>query len=212
MRQSGPAKRSRGLRLPSKPAATASGWRAGSRRAGRGARDASIECRGITGTSPGKDRSAGHRIAQSRVPGVAAWGTGPLQHGAGANDCRRGRQAAEPRARMPGGGTHADCEPDKGHPRPAGHSQLQTNPARACPREGGGPPNVWQPCTPRKACRCHQTPWPSCSATWRGWALLSARSERSRTLVRNDWSSSLRPAPRHGSAAGPNRRCWCRDG
>ena len=29
MRQSGPVKRSRGLRLPSKPAATASGWRGG---------------------------------------------------------------------------------------------------------------------------------------------------------------------------------------
>jgi transposase len=29
MRRSGPVKRSRGLRLPSKPAATASGWRAG---------------------------------------------------------------------------------------------------------------------------------------------------------------------------------------
>ena len=34
MRRSGPVKRSRGLRLPLKPAATASGWRAGSRRAG----------------------------------------------------------------------------------------------------------------------------------------------------------------------------------
>ena len=34
MRRSGPAKRSRGLRLPLKPAATASGWRAGSRRVG----------------------------------------------------------------------------------------------------------------------------------------------------------------------------------
>ena len=120
---------------------------------------------------------------------------GPLQHGARAHDCRRGRQAAEPRARRPGRGTHADCKPDKVHPGPAGHSQLQTNPARACPREGGGPPNVWQPCTPRKACRCRQTPWPSCSAIWRGWALLSARSGRSRTLVRNDWSSSLRPGP-----------------
>src|SRR5882757_10326836 len=29
-------------------------------------------------------------------------------------------------------------------------------------------PNVWQPCTPRRACRCRQTPWPSCSATRRG--------------------------------------------
>jgi len=77
----------------------------------------------------------------------------------------------------------------------AGHSQLQTDPARACPREGGGRPNVLQPCTPRRACRCHQTPWPSCSATWRGWALLSARSGKSRKLVRNDWSSSLRPGP-----------------
>ena len=32
MRRSGPAARSPGLRLPSKPAATASGWRAGLRR------------------------------------------------------------------------------------------------------------------------------------------------------------------------------------
>jgi hypothetical protein len=32
MRRSGPAARSRGLRWPSKPGATASGWRAGSRR------------------------------------------------------------------------------------------------------------------------------------------------------------------------------------
>jgi hypothetical protein len=62
---------------------------------------------------------------------------GPLQHGARAHDCRRGRQAAEPRARLPGGGTHADCEPDKVHAGPAGHSQLQINPARASPRAGG---------------------------------------------------------------------------
>src|SRR5205807_4067684 len=41
--------------------------------------------------------------------GVAAWRTGPLQHGARADNCRRGRQAAEPRARLPGRGTHADC-------------------------------------------------------------------------------------------------------
>src|SRR5258708_24969891 len=34
MRRSGPAALSRGLRLPSKPAATASGWRAGLRRVG----------------------------------------------------------------------------------------------------------------------------------------------------------------------------------
>jgi hypothetical protein len=29
------------------------------------------------------------------------------------------------------------------------------------------------------------TPWPSCSAIWRGWALLSARSEKSKKLARN---------------------------
>ena len=28
--------------------------------------------------------------------------------------------------------------------------------------------------------------WPSCSVTWHGWALLSARSEKSRKLARND--------------------------
>src|SRR6185503_15795578 len=57
---------------------------------------------------------------------------------------------------------------------------------KACPREGGGRPNVSQPCTPRRACRCRQMPWPSCSARLRGWVLLSARSGRSRKLVRSD--------------------------
>src|SRR3981189_132467 len=33
-----------------------------------------------------------------------------------------------------------------------------------------------------------------CSATWRGWALSSARSGRSSRLVRNDWSRSPRPS------------------
>jgi transposase len=49
-----------------------------------------------------------------------------------------------------------------------GIRNFKTNPAQACPREGGGRPSVLQPCTPRRACRCHQTPWPSCSAMWRG--------------------------------------------
>jgi transposase len=26
-------------------------------------------------------------------------------------------------------------------------------------------PSVWQLCTPRRACRCHRTPWPNCSVT-----------------------------------------------
>ena len=69
----------------------------------RGARDPSLERRGFAGTSPGENRPARHRVAEARVLGVAAWGTGPLQHGARAHDRRRGRQAAEPRARMPGG-------------------------------------------------------------------------------------------------------------
>src|SRR2546423_1906946 len=82
---------------------------------------------GIAGTSPSEDRPARHRVAQTRVLGVAAWRTGPLQHGARTDDCRRGRQAAEPRARLPGGRTHADCEPDKVYPGQAGHSQFQTD-------------------------------------------------------------------------------------
>ena len=39
---------------------------------GRGARDPSLECSSFAGTSPGKDRPAGHRIARAGVPGVAA--------------------------------------------------------------------------------------------------------------------------------------------
>ena len=81
------------------------------------------------GTSPGENRPARHRVAEARVLGVAAWRTGPLQHGARADDCRRGRQTAEPGARVPGGRTHAHQQPDQGYPGPAGHSQLQTNPA-----------------------------------------------------------------------------------
>src|SRR6266478_5807877 len=63
---------------------------------GGGARDPSLECRSIARTSPGKNRPAGHRVAEARVLGVAAWRTGSLQHGARSDDCRRGRQAAEP--------------------------------------------------------------------------------------------------------------------
>src|SRR5437899_3804022 len=36
---------------------------------GRGARDPSFECGRFAGTSTGKDRSAGHRVAEARVPG-----------------------------------------------------------------------------------------------------------------------------------------------
>src|SRR4029077_18454339 len=95
-----------------------------------GARDPCLQSRGIAGASPGEDRPARHRVAQARVLGVAAWRTGPLQHGARTDDCRRGCQASEPRARRLGGRTHADCETDKVAPGPAGHSQLQTNPAQ----------------------------------------------------------------------------------
>src|SRR5215467_13957221 len=42
----------------------------------RGARDPSLECGRVAGTSPGKDRSARHRVAEAQVPGVAAWRTG----------------------------------------------------------------------------------------------------------------------------------------
>jgi transposase len=69
MRRSGPAARSRGLRLPSKPAATASGWRAGLRRVASRSRDPCLECRGITGTLPGENRPARHRVAEARVLG-----------------------------------------------------------------------------------------------------------------------------------------------
>jgi hypothetical protein len=95
---------------------------------GRGARNPSLECGGVAGTSPGKDRSARHRVAEARVPGVAAWRTGPLQHGARTDACRRGRQAAQSGARVPGQGTHAACEPHKGRPGPAGHSLWEAVP------------------------------------------------------------------------------------
>src|ERR1700681_1669282 len=54
-----------------------------------------------------------HRVAEAGVLGVAARGTGPLQHGARPDDCRRGRQAAEPGARVPGRGTHPHRQPNE---------------------------------------------------------------------------------------------------
>jgi len=42
--------------------------------------------------------------------------------------CRRGRQAAQPGARVPSRGAHAHRQPNEGHPGPAGHSQLQNQP------------------------------------------------------------------------------------
>src|SRR5438477_7543175 len=93
-------------------------------------RDPSLECRRIAGTSPGQDRPARHRVAEARVLGVAARGTGPLHHGARPDDCRGGRQAAESGARVPGRGTHAHRQPNEGHAGPARRAQFQTHPAQ----------------------------------------------------------------------------------
>src|SRR6202045_1079527 len=65
--------------------------------------------------------------------------------------------AEEDAKRMPGGGTHAHCEPDKGHPGPAGHSQLQTNPAQggrtSCNRAHPGGHAAAAKCLGRAAAR-----------------------------------------------------------
>src|SRR5438128_11813794 len=45
---------------------------------GGSARDPFLERRGIAGASPSENRPARHRVAEARVLGVAAWGTGPL--------------------------------------------------------------------------------------------------------------------------------------
>src|ERR1700739_862550 len=92
--------------------------------------DPSLECRRIARPSPGEDRPARHRVTEAGVLGVAAWGTGPLHHGAHPDNCRRGRQAAQSRARVPGQETHAHRQPNEGDPRSAEHSQFQTNPAQ----------------------------------------------------------------------------------
>src|ERR1700741_4970184 len=62
--------------VQSRPRRLLAGALAGGAR-GRGARDPSLECGRVAGTSPSKDRSARHRVAEARVPGVAAWRTGP---------------------------------------------------------------------------------------------------------------------------------------
>jgi hypothetical protein len=95
----------------------------------------------FAGTSTGKDRSAGHRVAQAGVPGVAAWGTRPLQHGARTDDCRRGCQPAQSRARVPGRRAYAHRQPHEGYPRPGNSLRIRTG-------------NVLRP--------CREFTWPAC--------------------------------------------------
>jgi len=64
-----------------------------------------------------------------------------MQHGAGANDRRRGRQTAEPGTRVLGRRAHAHRQPHEGYPGPAGHSQFQTHPSQG----GGSSCNVTHP-------------------------------------------------------------------
>src|SRR5215472_14778953 len=93
--------------LRSRPRRLLAGALAGGAR-GRGARDPSLECGRVAGTSPGKDRSARHRVVEARVPGVAAWRTGHCS-------MTRVPTIAEEDAKRPnrerGQGTHAACEP-----------------------------------------------------------------------------------------------------
>ena len=92
----------------SRPATTASGWRAGLPLQGiEAARDPCLERGRDARTSPRQDRPARHGAARARLPGLAARRAGPLQDGGGA-DAGRGRcQASEPRAR--GAGRRADA-------------------------------------------------------------------------------------------------------
>src|SRR6516164_8943471 len=180
--------------LRSRPRRLLAGALAGGAR-GRGARDPSLECGRVAGTSPGKDRSARHRVAEARVPGVAAWRTGPLQYGARADDRRGGRQAAQSGARVPGQGTHAACEPHEGHPGPARHSSLQTNPAQrggafGSPIHAGGL-SVAPECRSRTGAR-HR-------AVKVGDRPDQATRGGSSTAIRR---TALARAARHGSAAG----------
>jgi hypothetical protein len=67
-------------------------------------------------------------------------------------------RAAEPGARIPGGGTHAHCEPDKGYLGPAGAWRLRApSRAQAIVRRGGR--SVHRP--PHHRCQLGGQPPPS---------------------------------------------------
>src|SRR5271169_609436 len=139
------------------------------------------------------------------VLGVAAWGTGPLHHGAHPDNCRRGRQAAQSGARVPGQGTHAHRQPDEGNLRPAGHSQFQTNPAQgggaSCNTAHAGGLGAAAECLGRVAAQYG-------AAGLRRQPDQGDRGGSSETIG----AGARNRATRHGSAAGPGRRCWCRNG
>ena len=98
---------------------------------GGGACDPSLECRRIARTSPGEDRPARHRVTEAGVLGVAAWGTGPLHHGAHTRQLpKRTPSGLIASAKCLVGERTRIVNRMKGDPRPAGHSQLQTNPAQ----------------------------------------------------------------------------------
>jgi transposase len=66
---------------------------------GEGRGDPPEQHRRLAGTSPGKNRSARHGTAETELSRSAARRAGTLRHGGDPEPGRRGRQAAEPRAR-----------------------------------------------------------------------------------------------------------------
>ena len=165
------------------------------------------ERRRVARASPGEDRPTRYRVAQASLSRLAARRTGSLQHGRDPHARRGGCQAAKPRARGLGRRAHPHCQPDEKHPGSSRHSRLQADLTPAPERLAG--------LLTAEVRHRRRTPWPSCAAIWRGWALLSARSGRSRRrLERLERHPARRP--RDGPAAGASsalvsrpRTCWC---
>ena len=110
------------------------------------------------GKSPGQDRPARHRVAEAGVLGVAARGNGATERRPSVptiaeEDAKRPNRERE---RLVGERTRI-VNRMKGTLGPAGHSQLQTNPAQG----GGASCNTTHPGGLRAAAECLGS---SCSA------------------------------------------------
>jgi len=160
---------------------------------------------GIARTSPSEDRPARHRVTEAGVLGVAAWGTGATAPWRASRRLPK-RTPSGPIASASAwsGNARAIVNRLKGTLARLGirnfKPSLRKAPARLAtlhtPEGSALPPNVS----------------PSCSAIWRAWASSSARSRRSRGLVRNDWSRARDRTTRHGTAPGSGRRHRRRNG
>ena len=197
---------SRASLSPSRPAATASGWRAG---CGRTASRRTSSMPTSVAVSREHRRAKTDRLdtelLEARLPRLAARRARPLQDGGDPDACGGGRQAPEPRAGEPGRRAHPHRQPDEGGAGAARHPRLQSE-----VEEGGGASRT----TAHARGRADPTQHAGRAAARHGAPAARSRPDRrDRAGAPGASGAGARQgAERHGAPAGARDRHRHRDG